>query len=179
MPVSRSKSGFTLIELVISIAILAIGAASFMVLVNQATRHSIDPLVRQQGYALAQSYLEEVLLNPFCDPDVADDCPAECTVSACGSASCTAADTGGRSAFDDICDYDAVSDTSGPVDQNGDPLAPSILGAYNVDVDVIDSGVTLNGLDSDAGRVMRVDVNVTHDDIGELDVTLSGFKTNF
>jgi len=176
---NRYGCGFTLIELVISITVLALGAVAFLLLVNQATRHSIDPLVRQQAHALAQSYLEEVLLNTFCDPDVTDDCPNACTVSACGSASCTAADPGGRPVFDDVCDYDGIDDTSGPVDQNGDPLAPAILGAYNVGVEVIDTGIDLNGLDSDAGQVVRVDVIVTHDNFTDLNITLSGYKANF
>ena len=145
-----NQYGFTLIELVIAIVVLAVGASAMITLINASTRASIDPAVRQQAHALAQSYLEEILLNSFCDPDVSNDCPATCVSSACGA--CTAGDAGGRPAFDDVCDYDAINDTSGPVDQNGNPIAPAILGRYNVDVNVIDSGFTLSGLDSDSGQ---------------------------
>jgi MSHA pilin protein MshD len=176
-------AGFTLIELVIAIAILAIGASALVVLINSATRHSLDPLVRQQANAIAQSYLEEALLSPFCDPDISTNCPAACTVSPCGSASCTSLEMSGgvpdRPNFDDICDYNSINDTSGPVDRDGNPLSPSILGSYNVRVNVVDTGVTLNGLNSNNGQVVRVDVIVTNDNLRDLNVMLSAYKANY
>lgn len=181
--IADRRDGFTLIELVIAIAVLAIGASAFLVLFNFSTRHSIDPLVREQAQAIAQSYLEEVLLNPFCDPDVTTDCPAACTVSPCGNPSCTSLEMSGgvpdRPNFDDVCDYDSINDTSGPVDREGNPLSPSLLGAYNVRVNVVDTGITWNGLSSDSGQVVRVDVIVTNDNLSDLNVTVSGYKTNY
>ncbi len=175
----RRQPGFTLIELVISIVVLAIGATALLVLINQTTANSINPLVNQQAHALAQSYLEEALLNPFCDPDLSSDCPAFCVLSACGACS---ENTGGletRSSFDDICDYAAINDTGGAIDQSGNPVAPAVLGAYNISVSVVDSGFLLNGLDADVGQVVRVDVTVTHDDIADLNLVLSAYKTNY
>jgi len=176
-------AGFTLIELVIAIAILAIGASALVVLINSATRHSLEPLVRQQANAIAQSYLEEALLSPFCDPNISTDCPAACTVSPCGSASCSSLEMSGgvpdRPNFDDICDYNSINDTSGPVDRDGNPMSPSTLGTYNVRVNVVDTGVTLNGLNSNNGQVVRVDVIVTNDNLRDLNVTLSAYKANY
>lgn len=178
-----NSPGFTLIELVIAIAVLAIGASAFLVLLDFSTRNSIDPMVRQQAHAIARSYLEEALLNPFCDPDVTGDCPASCTVSPCGSASCTSLEMSGgspdRPNFDDICDYNSINDTSGPVDRAGNPLSPAVLGAYNVNVSVVDTGISLNGLTSNNGQMVRVDVTVTNDNLSNLNVTLSGYKANY
>lgn len=186
MILRRRLHGFTLIELVISIVVLAIGATALLVLINQTTANSVDPIIHQQAHAVAQSYLEEVLLNPFCDPDLSTNCPVFCDAAAVAGAPtiCTVCseNTGGfetRSTFDDVCDYDTINDTGGAVDQTGNPIAPAILGAYNINVSIVDTGFLLNGLDSDTGQVVRIDVIVTHDDIATLNLTLSSYKANF
>ncbi len=171
--------GFTLLELVITIAVMAIGITSFIVLMNAATVSSVDPVVRQQANAIAQSYLEEVLLNPFCDPDLSTDCPAFCTgnniCSTCGgSASPAPAET--RPVYDDVCDYNGLSDTGA---RNQFDAAIASLTDYNVTITVDDSGVSVSGLDSNNGEIVRVDVNVTHSSYPDLDLTLSGYRTNF
>lgn len=178
--------GFTLIELVISIVIVAIAATALTVFLNQSVQNSVNPVIQQQAHALAQSYLEEVLLNPFCDPDISTDCPTFCDAAAVAGAPtiCTVCseNTGlseTRPGFDDVCDYAAINDTGGAVDQTGTPIAPSILGAYNISVNIVDSGITLGGLDADAGEIVRVDVTVTHDDIAALNLTLSAYKANY
>jgi len=173
------QRGFTLIELVIAIVVLAIGATALLVLINQTTANSINPVIHQQAHAIAQSYLEEVLLNPFCDPDLSTDCPTFCSVSACGACSENTGGLESRLTFDDICDYAAINDTGGAVDQTGNPVTPAILGAYNINVNVVDTGFLLNGLDADLGQVVRVDVTVTNDDIANLNLTMSVYKTNF
>ena len=172
-------AGFTLIELIVAIVILSIGAASFLTLINQTTRESIDPVIVQQANAIAQSYLEEILLNPFCDPDLSTDCPAFCSGGNTCTV-CTAAEAN-RELFDDVCDYHNLNDLSGAVDRNLNPLTG--LGAYNISVTVEDGSVSgpaiLNTLSSTSNEVLRVDVNVTHDSIDTLDLTLSGYRVNF
>ena len=170
--------GFTLIELVITIVLLGIGVSAFMVLINQTTRDSVDPLIRQQAGAVAQSYLDEVVLNPFCDPDFSTNCRADCTsataCSACGGSE------GSRNIYDDVCDYDGLNN-NGARDRNSNPIAG--LEAYNVQVTVDDgsdgSAVTLDGLTSNNGQVLRIDVQVTHDSYSDLNYVLSGFRVNY
>ena len=82
---------------------------------------------------------------------------------------------GARALFDDVCDYDGLSD-AGVVDQTGTPVAG--LGAYNVTVTVDDS-VTLNGLSGRGGQVVLVNVNVTHSGNQRVDVNLSGYRGNY
>lgn len=165
--------GFTLIELIMAIVILSIGVTAFMVLINQTTSHSADPMIQEQANAIAQSYLEEVLLNPFCDPDMSTDCPTTCVASAC--ASCTAAEAS-RDLFDDVCDYDGLVN-NGARDQNDNAIAG--LGAFNITVNVQDTGITLNGLDSNTGQIVRIDVHVTHNSFPNLNLNLSGYKANY
>jgi MSHA pilin protein MshD len=171
--------GFTLIELVITIMVLAIGVTAFTQLMNASTIASVDPMVRQQAHAIAQSYLEEVMLNSFCDPNLPGDCPTSCTTanicSTCGgTASPAPAET--RPDYDDVCDYNGLSDTGA---RNQFDAAIAALSDYNVTVTVDDSAVSLSGLSSASGQVVRVDVNVTHATNPDIDVTLSGYRTNF
>ena len=171
--------GFTLIELVITIMVLAIGVTAFTQLMNASTIASVDPMVRQQAHAIAQSYLEEVMLNSFCDPNLPGSCHTTCVAanicSTCGgTASPAPAET--RPDFDDVCDYNGLSDTGA---RNQFDAAIAALSDYNVSVTVDDSAVTLSGLSSASGQVVRVDVNVTHATNPNIDVTLSAYRTNF
>lgn len=175
--------GFSLIELVITIVILAIGVSAFLVLINQTTRDSVDPVIRQQAGAMAQSYLDEVSLQRFCDPDFSTDCRSDCTSNTACSV-CSLGE-GSRDQYDDVCDYDGLADTNGPRDRNNNPVSGpnNELGNYNIQVSVDDgsdgSAAVLGGLSSDNGRVLRIDVRVTHDTFPDLDYTLSGFRVNF
>lgn len=171
--------GFTLIELVISIVILAMGVAAFTQMMNASTVASVDPMIRQQAQAIAQSYLEEVMLNPFCDPNLSTDCPAFCTggniCSTCGGTA-SPAPAESRANFDDVCDYNGLSNTGA---RNQFDAAIAALSSYNVTVTVDDSAVTLGGSSSANGQVVRVDVNVTHASNPNVDVTLSAYRTNY
>ena len=184
----RHVAGFSLIELIVAIVILSIGVTAFITLIVNTTKNSIDPQIRVQGNAIARAYLEEVMLNSFCEPDFDPDadpttgCAVECTFSACstvspnacGGANAVGGAEAGRSVFDDVCDYNGLNDV-GAEDQNGNPILG--LGDYTVDVTVIDAAASLNGLNGNAGQVVRIDVDVTHTTGATMG--LSGYKTNF
>lgn len=114
------------------------------------TAGSADPMIRHQAAAIAEAYLEEILLKPLADPDTVD-----------GEAA--------RANFDDIDDYNGLAD-AGAHDQFGAPLAG--LGDYGVAVSVIPSA----GLPSvPAADAVRVDVMVTH--ASDVNFVLSGYRT--
>jgi MSHA pilin protein MshD len=174
-----NSKGFTLIELIVAIVIIGIGIASFAQLMNTSTINSIDPMVRQQANAAARAYLEEILLKPFCDPDITSDCPTNCNAgNTCSDANCTEntalAET--RPTFDDVCDYTGLPDTL-VRDQSGANVG---LTDYRVTVDILDdASANLNGLLGAASQSLRVDVNVTHTGNPNVDVTVTGYRINF
>ena len=137
-------------------------------------------MVQEQASAIARAYLEEVLLNGFCDPSYDPDgnpatgCPVDCTTSVCAGG-CGGAIPGAetRVDYDDICDYDGLVD-SGARNQLDQPLEG--LSSYTVSVQVIDSGVDLGGLPADTGRSARIDVTVSR--TGMDPVTVSGWRVN-
>ena len=119
----KTQSGFTLVELVISMVIIAICLTGIFQVVIFTTQYSADPLMTHQAVAIAESYLEEILSHPYSDPSGPYNESA-------------------RDVFDDVGDYDGLNDT-GVHDREGNVV--SGLTAYNVMVAVdnvnLDSGV--------------------------------------
>lgn len=68
---SSRQRGLSLIEVVVFIVVLGIAIAGMAIIYNQVTLASVDPLVRKQVMAIANSLMEEIQLRPFtfCDPD--------------------------------------------------------------------------------------------------------------
>lgn len=145
----RGQRGATLIELVISIVVIAIAASAVLGVLSGSVGRSADAMVLSQGVAIAEAYLEEISLRPFDDPDGVD-----------GEAA--------RPDFDDVDDYDGLVDV-GARDQFGTALPP--LAQYTVTVAVTASAGLAGVPPADA---QRVDVRVTHP--GNVVVALTGYK---
>jgi MSHA pilin protein MshD len=163
--------GVTLVELIVAIAIIGTGVAGILAVMDITTRRSADPMISQQAQLIAESYLEEILLKKFIDPDDDKVCPTR---------------EGSRALYDNVCDYHGLNDSAGAVNQLGIPVDG--LGSYNVSVTVLPNAsattaaVTLGTLSNDYGggyiRVLQVIVVVTHDDF-PVSVTLTGYRTNY
>lgn len=147
-----NQQGVTMIELLVSIVIVSIAASGVLGVLAMTTAGSADPMIRHQAAAIAESYLEEIILKSFTDPDGVD-----------GEAA--------RLDFDDLDDYDGLAD-AGARDQFGNPIAG--LGNYTVTVAVAASSA-LTAVP--AADTLRVDVTVTHGP--EISFTLSGYRTRF
>jgi len=127
----NKQTGVTLIELIIAMLIVSVALLGILSVVNQTTVHSADPLINHQAVAIAESYLEEILLFPVVDPD--------------GS------NTGEtRATFDNVGDYAGLNEP--PTDRSGTAIAN--LSNYTVSVTITD--VTLS-----ATLMKEVNVTVT------------------
>ena len=167
---SDRQRGVTLVELVVTIVVISIGLAGILVVMDRTTRTSADPMVRQQAVAVAEAYLEEILLKPY-DESTASGSPE----GALGPE----ADETNRTLFDDVNDYHAMANNgcvtttaacptlgSCACDHNGNPI--SSLAGYAVTVQV--TATTLNG---EAAELVQVSVT----DPGGTIVDLSGYRT--
>ena len=155
-----SVYGVTLVEMAISIAVIGIALAGTLEVVRRTTLASADPMIRRQASAIAEAYLEEILLRSYYDPDLG-----------AGGGACPGAEAS-RALFDNVCDYHGLDD-SGPRDQTGTALAG--LEPYRVRV-TVDGAATLGAL-SGSASVLRVDVRVSHG--LPLDFTLSAYRTQY
>ncbi len=132
---AHAQRGVTLIELVISIVIIAIAVSAVLGVLSLIAKGSAQAMIRNQAVAIATAYLEEIRLKQF----TANGVPAS------------------RSLYDDISDYNGLVDV-GARDQFGNPIAG--LSQYTVTVTV---GAGVLGA-VPAASVRRIDVNVQHPD---------------
>jgi type IV pilus assembly protein PilV len=70
MNITKDKKGFTLIEVVIAMAILSIGILAVTAMQIEAIRGNADASVRSQANAVALSVLEELKRLPFDDANL-------------------------------------------------------------------------------------------------------------
>ncbi len=112
---SRTRRGFTLVESLLAATLLAATVAAISMPFTAAARNQQVDARRTVATSLANDLVEEIISRPFDDPD--------------GSSS-PGPETGesGRSAFDNIDDYDGYSEAAGEiVDDQGlsisDPAA--------------------------------------------------------
>ncbi|HVY65682.1 MAG TPA: prepilin-type N-terminal cleavage/methylation domain-containing protein [Gammaproteobacteria bacterium] len=150
-PRARQR-GVTLIELVISIVVIAIAAGAVLGVLSRSVGRSADAMVMSQAVAIAEAYMEEITLKPFADPDGVDGETV-------------------RTDFDDVDDYNGLVDV-GARDQLGN--APGALSRYTVAVAVTPSSALTNVPGADAERI---DVRVTY--APNVTVALTGYRTRY
>lgn len=146
----RAQRGVTLVELVVSIVIVAIAAGAVLGVLSRSAARSADAMIMAQAVSIAEAYLEEISLKPYADPDGVD-----------GETN--------RVDFDDVDDYNGLVD-SGARNQFGTAIAA--LSRYTVSVSV-GSSSALSSVPS--GDALRVDVRVTYSP--SVTVAISGYRT--
>lgn len=154
-------SGFTLVELVISMTMISIALLGTLLAINTATLFSGDPLVTHQSMAIGESYLEEILQKDF----PIFPCPSPPS-------------PGGRSAFNNICQYHGLLES--PTSQSGSQISPQ-LNAYKVSVAVDGTNSVLGPPNfpslTPGSEVVRIDVTVSHPRISGM--TFSAYRTKY
>ena len=181
MSSSRRALGFSLIEVVVFIVVLAIGIAGVVTLYGQLTKASVDPLVRKQALAIASSLLEEIDLQPFtyCDPNdpavYTATSPAGCSVPE-GIGPQPGETRYADPRFDNVGDYAGFSMTGPNIrDMNG-TLIPGLAG-YSVSVSEVNLAAgELPAMLSTADG-LRITVTVTAP-TGVI-VTLQGYRLRY
>jgi MSHA pilin protein MshD len=186
--------GLSLLEVVVFIVVLGVGFAGLLILYNQATTASVDPLVRKQALAIAQSILEEIEARPYtyCDPDDANVYTAGSATVGAGGCDSTVESIGpegetryANPRFDNVSDYHGFC--MGP----GTPACPSAvittassnpinqLADYRVDVAVaqITAG---DGLPASVPITegLRITVSAKHVPTGTV-VSLDGYRLRY
>lgn len=156
---SRGQQGFTLIEIVTTIVVVAVAAAALLGVFGGLIQSSADPAIQQQAVTIAESYLEEIRAKAFADPDGGE--------LGLGSAE---EGTGNRGLFDDVRDYSDLGTTE-VRNQTNTPITE--LSAYSVTVAIDAPG--LDGIP--ASDALRIRVTVDHPAIDAL--SLVGYRADY
>lgn len=182
---SSRQGGFSLLEAVIFIVVLGIGIAGMAILYNQLTLASVDPLIRKQALAIANSLMEEIQLRAFtfCDPDD----PA--VVTATGTGDCDPArienlgpenfapfgleTRSGGTRFDNVNDYHGFPLPS-IVDANNNAVVG--LGGYSASVTVANAGGDFPAA-IPADAALRITVTVAGP--ANVSVVLQGYRLRY
>jgi len=114
----RRQFGVTLIELILSMVIVSIALVGILSVMNLTTVHSADPIVRQQAIAIAESYMDEILLQNY-----------------------SGGNANSRANYDNVDNYNNLLDV-GVHDQQGNAIAG--LSQYTVSV-TVSAATTLTG----------------------------------
>jgi len=188
--------GVSLVELIVFIAIISVGVAGILGVMNFTTLASAQPLPQKQALAIAEAYLEEVLAMPFtyCDPDDANAGTAESTgaVNPADPTVCATTlevigaegETRGSTTvpYDNVNDYNSFpGGAPSTIDNPGVTITD--LGSYNVTVAVVAEALTAGGVTVAANdgntqpQSLRVTVTVTGP--GGVNVVLDGYRTRY
>jgi len=146
---SRRATGATLVELIVAIVIMGVALAGLTAAFRSTSRTSADPMISRQMLAIAESMMEEALLQPYGPP---------VSTPPAGPARDTLTTVGGFNGYA----------SHGVYTSHGDPV-PGLDG-YNVAVAV--QQATLSGVAN--GDALKVTVTVTR---GSDIFALNGWRT--
>ncbi len=142
------------------IVIIGVALTGILLVMNQVTAHSADPLIHKQAIAAAESLLEEIELQDFIDGN-------DGVTTACPSASMVTA--ANRTDYHIVSCYNGFGMT-GITDLNNNPTG---LTNYNANVAI--TAEALGGIA--AGSAVRITVTVT-DPQGNA-IALDGYRTRY
>lgn len=155
----KTQRGVSLIELIIFIVIISVALTGILLVMNQVTRHSADPLIHKQAIAAAESLLEEIELQDF--------------ISQSGV-------TNAVTQANRASEYHIVSDYNNFPPDNAVGIFPvsgvaAITGLENYRAKVAVTDEALNGIA--AGSAVRITVTVTTPQ-GEA-IAIDGYRTAY
>jgi MSHA pilin protein MshD len=149
----RNRSGgATLVELIVSIVVIAIAVTSVLGLLSEISVRSASAMMATQAESIASAYLDEALSQAFVDPNLPE---------------------AGRQNFDDVSDYNFID--NGARDRQGNAIAG--LGQYQVQISTAGPAGVQLGVAPNTTPAIRVTVTVT-DPTGAI-TRLEGFRTSY
>lgn len=156
----QRQSGVSLIELIVFIVIVSAGVVGLVSVMSPMVRYSADPMVSKQFVAIAESFLNEILHQPFtwCDLDDANASTAQAYTGANGCVSNPQNSNGptpsseARGTFDNVRDYGGFA-----MDNVSDPVGGSVINGYRAEVDIAEVGASF-GVAADAALTVTVTV---------------------
>ena len=125
--------GFTMVELILAMAIIAIATLAMTSALSFAISHQADAMPRAQMTALAQAYFDEIMAKRYDEQTPLGGLPA-CSASTSPCSASSAFDDGeSRLLFDDVDDFHGL-DEQPPLDAAGNPMTE--YAAFRVQVSV-------------------------------------------
>ena len=150
---SGFQSGFTLVELIVTIVVAGILFTLLASVLGPQTVRATDPLFSLRAAELGQAYLEEILGKRYNENSPPGNVPrcGETGAPACAGNGLDAGETlGNRTSLDDVDDYNGFTD-SPPKDASG--ATRPVYAGFSVSVSVVNAGGDLGLAAADAKRI--------------------------
>lgn len=136
-PARTSQAGVTLVELVITIVVVGIALSALISALTTGITNSTIPLWESKALTLSQAYLDEISAMRFDDQTPVGGGEVDAGVSPCSLST----EGQSRASFDDVDDYNGVSDTPPILIDSTIDMAE--YASYQVDVFVVCAGSEL------------------------------------
>ena len=190
---NRFARGITLIEMVISISILAIALTGVTVMLGGSLSNSSDTLLEVRAVALGQAYLDEIIGKRF-DENTRDSGIPPCRNNAGSPRACSSTlgpEAGeSRASFDDVDDYNGLDEGLGASNATlRDALGNVRTGFDNFRVTVAVRAIAVGAGETEAGLAIAnelddaqdaklVSVTVSHRGLSQ-GIVFSAYKSNY
>ncbi|MDP3539904.1 MAG: prepilin-type N-terminal cleavage/methylation domain-containing protein [Azonexus sp.] len=182
----QNQRGVSLVELIISMVIISVGVVAVLSTFGVSLRGSVDPMMRKQMVAIAESLLTEIQHQPFtyCDPDDANASVAT-SVAGCAVAANsqdvlgpvpvteTRYGNGVNAQYDNVGDYAGASSANGHLNNPIDDVTGNAAVGYTAAVTIAQVGTIYGVPQNDA---LQVTVTVTH---GAESFALAGYRFRY
>lgn len=179
MPTAVRQRGFTLVEMVVVIVVLALGLVGVTLVINRTVLQSPEALIHTRAMEIAHAYLDEIMSQRFDENSGQGGLP-RCDSTDPNQQACT--NTLGpdnpppendRTQYDDVDDYDGLSHSPPKALASGNDL--SEYDGFGVTVNVVFAGSELGFADNT--RAKRVVVTVSRP-FGN-SIAVSAYRVNF
>lgn len=114
----RDTSGFTLMEVMFAVMVLAFSVAALTQAVVSGQSHTYEALHVSRAVALAEAMIDEVLSKPYDDPEGALTVGPD-------------AGEGSRDLFDNADDYDGFAEAAGAVQDQSGAVYPELYQKFS------------------------------------------------
>jgi len=147
----RAARGFTLIELVVGITLVAIAVTLLAKLIVPAVRQSAEPLVQQRAASLAEALMDEILSKRY-DENTPDGGVPPCSALTIPCSTTLGPDAGEtRPDYDDVDDYNAYCG-AGVTVTGADGVALSNYSSFRMSI-CVTYDTTYTGVAQSAKRI--------------------------
>ena len=174
----RVSHGYSLIELVVIIVVLAVALTGVTLAINQVVRQSPEALVQSRAMELAQTYMDEIITKRFDENSGQGGIP-RCDSTDNAAVACSGTlgpDTGepSRQQYDDVDDYHNLTETPPVSIVTAAPLNP-VYDGYQIHVDVSYAGTELGMTNNQFAK--RITISITTP-LGNV-LPVSAYRVNF
>ena len=174
------QAGFSLVEVAVFIAVVGVGISGVILAITTATRDSVDPLIRKQSVAIAESLLEEIESMPFTYSDPDDPAaPTAPNPGACAAPEALGPEPG-ETRYSNVTPFDNVNDYGAAISGNpGFSMTPilDLNGNVITGLDAYSATVTITSTALNGANALLISVTVTGP--ANTVVTVEGYRTQY